>query len=193
MKLYILCMPLRVCVLSCMTQCLQHLCASWRAAAARRCVWSASHRKPSCRRKASRRCAAGRELWAATFSWMSSHNRGRGRCASSSLPPQACREYTHTHTLRHMQMQREKMFLPLYWIFLIRHYPHTFCLHLYSWDKCKPCAASSLLVVRAAPESRSGLPGWPTGPALSPAGALRPALSAPLGAAGLTNTETDPL
>lgn len=101
MKLNILCMPLWACAFTCMTQCLQHLCASWRAAAARRCVWNVSRRKPSCRRKASRRCAAGRELWAATFSWTSSHSRGHGRCASSSPPPQACRVYTHTLSVRY--------------------------------------------------------------------------------------------
>lgn len=77
------------------------LCASWRVAAARRCVWNVSRRKPSCRRTASRRCAAGHELWAATFSWTSSRSRGRDRCASSSPLPRACTAFTQTYPVRH--------------------------------------------------------------------------------------------
>lgn len=69
----------------------------------------------------------------------------------------------------------------------------TSCLHLYSWDKCRPCVASSLLVGWAAPVSGSGPLGWPAGLALSPAGALHPASFAPLGAAGLPNRDTDTL
>lgn len=69
----------------------------------------------------------------------------------------------------------------------------TFCLRLYSWGTCKPYVASFPLAGRAALGWGSGLPGWPAGPVLLPAGALHPASSGPWGAAGLTNTETDTL
>lgn len=55
----------------------------------------------------------------------------------------------------------------------------TSCRHLYSWGRCKPFVASSLLAGRVAPELGSGLPGWLVGPVSLPAGDLRPASSGP--------------
>lgn len=63
-----------------------HLCVFSCASAARRCVWTSSHRTSSCRRKVALPNASAGVLAGATFSHTPSHSRQYGRCAASSSP-----------------------------------------------------------------------------------------------------------
>lgn len=63
-----------------------HLCVFSCASAARRCVWTSSHRTSSCRRKVALPNASAGVLAGATFSRTPSHSPRCGRCAASFSP-----------------------------------------------------------------------------------------------------------